>query len=572
MLPYEAFLGLEELKLALSLCSINETLSGVLVFGERGTGKSSLVRSFGRATGVPFLNVPLSATEETLGGLLSNFKGGVVYVDEVNLLPEHLVLVLLSQWDERRFVLIGSMNPEEGDPHPALLERFALCVRTESLKDAKQRVALIKTHLYERRAPLNPSVSLKAFLEERKRRLSGVRASDYVMRLIAETLSVRGIFSNRVELFWLEASKAHAALRGKDEVSAEDVEAVSEMVLRHRTKLPETRKKKEEKQQEKGGERRETEPSKRNSPTSAEAEPEGSKEEEPGAFEAEKPTIPVFKKDKRERKFPVGEVFVPSKRLLGKEEAKRADLSGKSVVYYGLSGRGRFVRGVPWKGEGEISVSATLLNALRRGRRRPRREDLAAKLKLLKGSRLLLFCVDASGSMAAQERMREVKGAIMGFLLSAYQDRDRVALITFRERQATLVLPPTSSVALASKLLKELPVGGSTPLAAALRCLYKTVVTFKKSNPFGRVVALVVTDGRANVGSQEGSPLKEAYEVAKRISQELDWVKFVVIDTEVGPVKLDLAKRLSEHLNALYFTPETIKKDSLLSLALKYFR
>jgi len=230
---------------------------------------------------------------------------------------------------------------------------------------------------------------------------------------------------------------------------------------------------------------------------------------------------------------------------------------------------------VPYKGEGEISLIPTFISAALKqklrgggpGRFVIRREDLKAKLKLVKSSRLVIFCVDASGSMAAEARMRETKGAIMSLLLSAYQKRDRVALMVFRGDKARMVLPPTNSVEQAAKVLTELAVGGSTPLSAALSELHRGLEKLYQKDPWLLATVILITDGRGNV-SLSGKPPREEVEVlAQRLATSFPQTEFVVVDTERGGLRLEMARRLAYLLSARYFTPEALRADRFYEIA-----
>ena len=158
---------------------------------------------------------------------------------------------------------------------------------------------------------------------------------------------------------------------------------------------------------------------------------------------------------------------------------------------------------------------------------------------------LVLFVVDASGSMGSRSRMTAVKGAVLSLLLDAYQRRDKVGLVTFRGADAELALPPTWSVEAAATRLRELPTGGRTPLAAGLLRAHETLRVERVRDPQRRPLLVVVTDGRATAGT-------DAVQRSQRAAVELaaDGVAALVLDCETGRFRMGLAARLAEHLLA----------------------
>ena len=625
--PFSAIVGQEEMKLALLLSAVSREVAGVLLCGEKGTGKSTAARALasllpevGPGQKAPFVNLPLNATEEALlgtidleetfrtgrpiysPGLLVKADQGVLYIDEVNLLPEHLAASLLDVAErglvvvEReglsltlpaRLVLIGSMNPEEGDLSSQLLDRFGLCVMVSGEKDPQRRVEVVKRRLLFER---DPEAFERLYEKEEKalrERLLKARSlyPQVVIPvrfrvLIGELCREARVSGHRADLVLQAAARAYAALHGREEVLFEDIEAVAEMVLVHRRREQEPRAKspekepREDKESKKGEKRIDSPPELREDSRPRPPEREASEEKEGSQASLPPPPEEVKPHEGQDQVFEIGEVF--EIRPLGSTRRRKAqEISGKRLK--SLTQRGRFVRAIIPRGKvRDLALSATLRAAapyqLRRGAGPGRgvvitKNDFREKQRKSKVGHLLLFCVDASGSMAAEARMRETKGAIMSLLLSAYQKRDRVALIVFRGKEAKLVLPPTNSVELAGRLLTDLPVGGSTPLPAALSLVVSFLERALRREPELPVTTFFITDGRGNVSLGQDKPQEEIRRWALILSQRFPQVDFVVVDTETGFVRLEMAKELARILSAKYFTPEALKAERLVRIA-----
>jgi magnesium chelatase subunit D len=195
------------------------------------------------------------------------------------------------------------------------------------------------------------------------------------------------------------------------------------------------------------------------------------------------------------------------------------------------------------------------------------RRDWREKVREKRIGSLILFVVDSSGSMGAQGRMVASKGAVMSLLLDAYQKRDRVAMITFRRREAAILLPPTSSIEVAGRLLREMPVGGRTPLSAALVKAYEVLTPQMRRDPNLRPLAILVTDGKANAGLGEGaSVIAEALQLAERLGHD-SRIRWIVVDTEEQKgVRLGLAQQIAAALHGDYYHIDGLKASDLIDV------
>ncbi|MEB0046641.1 MULTISPECIES: ATP-binding protein [unclassified Pseudomonas] len=273
--PLCAVVGADDLKLALYLTAIDPKIGGVLIEGPRGMAKSTLARGLADllASG-QFVTLPLGATEERLvgtldldaalsqgraqfsPGVLAKADGGVLYVDEVNLLPDHLVDLLLdvaasgtnlierdgiSHRHSAKFVLIGTMNPEEGELRPQLLDRFGLNVALSGQTAPAERGQIIRRRLDFDSDPHGfcadwevQQQSLRERCQQAREALANIPLDDEALAQITERCFAAGVDGLRADLVWLRAARAHAAWRGARTISDEDIDAVAEFALRHR--------------------------------------------------------------------------------------------------------------------------------------------------------------------------------------------------------------------------------------------------------------------------------------------------------------------------------------------------
>jgi magnesium chelatase subunit D len=637
--PFTAIVGQEEMKLALLLNVVAPAVGGVLVTGHRGTGKSTAVRALAdllpqlstvqgcayncdpadadslcddcaarlssgenlkrERKAVPVVELPLGATEDRvcgtidLGralkegvkafepGLLARANRGFLYIDEVNLLEDHLVDLLLdvaatgrsrveregvSAEHPARFVLVGSGNPEEGELRPQLLDRFGLCVEVETEKDLDSRVLIVERREAFDRDPAAFNASAQPEQARLRRRITRAAAlyreveiPRPVLRQVAELCLRLGADGHRGEITLTRAAKALAALEGRREVSTADVRRVAPMSLRHRLRRDPL---------EQGG---------------GSARVERATEEVFGREEAELETAssgdgaqrpPASLKDRGEaadnagldekvRVLPPAEVGLRSDALAQNEQvqtrthkqvsapARRRAGSGGST----FSARGRYAGATPSKSEGaRVALDATLRAAAVSRAVHDRRaqgvniriepglnvspDTLRFKRYRSRSGTLFIFLVDTSGSMA-WNRIEQAQGALAQLLRRSYVNRDRVALVVFRAAGAELLLPPTGSISRARALLDALPVGGATPLASGL--LRALEVARRAASTGARRVRLVIfTDGRANVAltntnNKDGAARRERIRreilsLGASLSQACD--ASVVVDTQ----------------------------------------
>jgi len=547
--PFTAVVGQDEAKLALLLNALDPKIGGVLLRGEKGSAKSTLARGLASLLPgeAPFVELPVGATEDrvvgtldiegALGegtrrfqpGLLAAAHGGVLYVDEVNLLPDHLVDVLLdvaasgintveregiSERHPSQFVLVGSMNPEEGELRPQLLDRFGLAVDVKASTDADERAEAVRRRLA---FDADPTKFATAFDEtELADRLDGVGPAalpadlvEVVTRLCA-SVGAEGL---RADLVICRAAAALAGWEGRDEAAVEDVRRVAALALAHR---------------------------RRRTPFE---EPGISQDEVDEAIDGDGGDDGGAARDRTADSDdpPAGVVALDG--VGGQTSGRRSTVRGT---------RGRLVGDrVPDGPVASLAVGATVRAAAARGAAAVEVEDVREAVREQKAGNLVVLAVDASGSMGVERRMEAVKGAVVGLLLDAYQRRDRVALVTFRDEAADVALRPTGSVEVAQARLRQLPTGGRTPLAAGITAALDVAVRHHGEH---RPLLVVVTDGRHTSGPD---PTEAAAAVRRR------GVRAVVVDAEEGRTRLGLARTLAGTMGATYLTLSELTVEAL---------
>ncbi|QBJ98852.1 VWA domain-containing protein [Rhodococcus sp. ABRD24] len=598
--PFSAIVGQDRLRLALILCAVHPGIGGVLVRGEKGTAKSTVVRALtallpevavGRRARL--VELPVGATEDRVvgsldlekvlrdgerafqPGLLAEAHQGVLYVDEVNLLHDHLVDVLLdasamgrvhierdgvSHSHPARFVLVGTMNPEEGELRPQLLDRFGLAVDVAASRDVDVRMQVVRRRLDYERDPdtfaaryAEQDAELARQISAARDAVAAVELSDTELRRIASLCASFDVEGMRADLVLARTATAHAAWRGADAVTEEDVRVAAELTLPHRRRRdPFDEPGLDEQQLDDALEQADADARAHDEPE-PDPDPDG-----PGAGEAP-PEYPSgeSKNESPEQgssgSGPEGErrVGAPGPQF----RTRMLEIPGVGDGSPGRrsrsrSTRGRSVRTTTEPGHG-LHLVGTLFAAAEHQVTRGRTNgpillaanDVRGSLREGREGNLVLFVVDASGSMAARDRLSAVTGAIVSLLRDAYQRRDKVAVITVRGTGAELVLPPTSSVEVAVRRLRAMKTGGRTPLAEGFLRAREVVLRERVRDPKRRALVVALTDGRAT-GSKDALPR------AKRAAAMLAAasVASIVVDCETGMVRLGLAAELARDL------------------------
>ncbi|CAL9291477.1 MULTISPECIES: putative cobaltochelatase [Streptomyces] len=654
--PFTAVVGQDDLRLALLLNAVSPAVGGVLVRGEKGTAKSTAVRALsalmpevdvvpgcrfscdphspdpgcpdgphepgaGVARPARMVELPVGASEDRLvgaldieralaegvkafePGLLADAHRGILYVDEVNLLHDHLVDLLLdaaamgASYVERegvsvrhasRFLLVGTMNPEEGELRPQLLDRFGLTVEVSASREPDQRVEVVRRRLAHDDDPAgfaarwaDEEAAVRARIAAARELLPSVRLGDGALRQIAATCAAFEVDGMRADIVMARTATALAAWAGRTDVLAEDVRQAALLALPHRRrrnpfdapgldedKLDETLEEFGGQDGDGGGDD-DPDPGP-DGPGGPGGQPEpddapqgdGDAAARPEAGEGGEPRPSGAGEQSPVRAAEPFRTKVLSVPGLGEGVAGRRS---RARTEHGRTTGARRPRGALTKLHLAATVQAAAPHQRARGRSGRglvvRRDDLRQATREGREGNLVLFVVDASGSMAARQRMGAVKGAVLSLLLDAYQRRDKVGLVTFRGAAADVALPPTSSVDAAAARLESLPTGGRTPLAAGLLRAHEVLRVERLRDPARRALVVVVTDGRATGGPE---PVALAGRAARLFAAE--GVASVVVDCESGPVRLGLAGRLADELGGTAVTLDELRADAIAGL------
>jgi magnesium chelatase subunit D len=627
--PFTALVGQDALKTALCLIAVNPSIGGILIRGERGTAKSTAARAlaallphlrvtpgcpfncdpaapwadcphckeFAERTGVevpaPFVDLPLGATEDrVLGtldferalregrrsfqpGLLASAHRGILYIDEVNLLADHLVDVLLDAAalgmntvqregvavvHPSRFLLIGTMNPEEGDLRPQLLDRFGLMIEVTAAREQGLRVEVVRRRLAFEADPeafakswAGEQQALRERIVAARSCLKQVSVAEDILDLISRICCEFAVDGLRADIVMHKAAQARAAFDGRDRVSTEDVRAAAELVLPHRRRR-------------RPFEQPNLDRYKLNDLLAPPRPPSGNGTADEPPDQGEKSSQ---QQEQAQPNAAAEQVFgARAPEMLRKIQISA---SSKPALSHGRrnpapsTAQGRYERAVLDEKPVALAVDATLRSAVRRGgldngTLQVQRSDLHRKERAGKTGTRVLFLVDASGSMATRRRMELVKGVVFRLLEEAYQERDQVGVIAFRGPEAQVLLPFTASVE-AAIALRELPTGGRTPLAHALTLAAQVVQQSRQDAP---ALLIVVSDGKANVplAGTDGDPWQQALAAAAQLAGM--GLTSLVLDSETGFVRSGRARRLAEALAAEYLPLEELSADELV--------
>jgi magnesium chelatase subunit D len=642
-LPFTAVVGQDDARLALLLGAVDPGIGGVLLTGEKGTAKTTLVRGLaallpsisvvakcrfscdpaGPDRGCPdgphppgsaathrparLVELPLGATDDNVTGsldvprvlagagtaeaftpgLLALANRGVLYVDEINLLPDHIVDVLLdaaatgtasveregvSLRHAASFLLVGTMNPEEGELRPQLLDRFGLCVPVVASDDPARRAAVVRARLEHDRSP---AASVKAHesgerdatsrIAAARARLRSVQINDRELLRVTTACAALGVDGMRGDLVTCQAAVAHAAWQQRDEVTGEDVRVAARLALPHRQRRGPF--------DDPGADAARLDealgPDDPGDSGGPDDDGGGDGPDGDGGGGGESPDAASNQTGgggPSHRAEPAAEADGPGPARPAPTGISAPPAAAFRVRHFQASGLGSGHEGRRSGSRGPHGRPIASIRSSHRPELLPTMRaavlarpgaaftvtpgDLRTSLRRGRESNLIVLLLDTSGSMAARRRSAAVTTAALSLLGDAYRRRDRVALLTFRDTGATVVVPPTASVELAARRLRDLPVGGRTPLAAGLEAARQLIRREGWRDPARRPIVVLVTDGRATgpAGAGTGDAVTQARRAAGALARAR--ATSIVVDAEEGPVRLGLAGDIARHLNA----------------------
>jgi len=650
-IPFTSIVGQDDMKFALILNAINPRIGGVLIRGDKGTAKSTAVRAladlleniqvvsdcpfncnpenpedmcdlcFEKSQSkqinsvekkTPVVDLPLGATEDRVvgslnveraikegikalePGILAAANRGILYIDEVNLLDDHVADVLLdsaamgvniveregvSVAHPSKFILVGTMNPEEGEIRPQLLDRFGLQVSVVGIEDVDQRMQIAKMAEAFDADPdgfaaksQGSQAEMKEKISEARKLLRQVSMSDDLLRSIASTCIDLGVKTHRAEIVITRTAKTIAAFDGRTEVNSEDVKKAMQLALAHRMRSrpfepPTLNKDKLEKSmQQHQHEHQQQNPKQQKKQEQQPQQPDENQDAK--QTQASQPQEQVFEIG---TPIDVRAINMPRKR----DRIARRKTGGRRMNTLALRNRGRYLRQrMPQEGK-DIAIDATIRAAapyqkVRFGPNaiRVKSEDIREKERVGKTSAVVLFVVDASGSMGAMQRMESAKGAVLSLLMDSYQKRDKIGMVAFKGKDAELILPPCSSVDLALSRLQELPTGGKTPLSAGLSRALQLLQGELRKDEETKPMMVLISDGRANVG-MGGKIRDELMEISERSKQM--GVHTLVIDTEVVEssfmdMRLGYCHEIADTCGGKYYPISSLSPEALYNI------
>ncbi len=615
--PFSAIIGQEAMKKALLLNVVNPKIGGVLINGEKGTAKSTAVRALSPLIDKKIVEMPLSISEDRLVGSIDmekTLEGGsvyfeegvlkkadqnILYVDEVNLLQDYIIDILLdvsangmnrieregvSFSHQSDFILVGTMNREEGELRAHFLDRFGLYVNIQGEKDPRVRVDILKNrHAYEENRQVfcqsfrDQETKFKGLISEAKERMKQIIVTEENLQKIISLCLQANVMGHRADLVMEQTAKAIAALNGRIEINDQDIEEAAFFALMHRQNERSPQQQEEEKtdSQEPEEEQQENQPEPEDDDAPSEEEnphpeqdEEKQSEKDDNNKEQPKPGKPQTENFEIGQDFKLKDFGHRSDRRVRRGQGKRTNSRSASKS-------GRYIFTTMQRKNNDLALDATIRAAAPfQGQRKSngmainiREEDIREKVRQKKIANLLVFVVDASGSMGANQRMVETKGAIMSLLKDAYVKRDKICLVAFRGEEAQVLLPPTRSVERGYKLLENMEIGGKTPLNAGLTKGIQVIKSELKKAPELMPMMIVITDGKGNVSlADDKKPKAELFEIGEKI-REFKHINTMVIDIEKqGMMRFGIAKELAGMMNSEYRAMDELNSDKILTM------
>ncbi len=605
--PFSAIVGNDRPKGALRCALSSPDISSMLICGPKGSGKTVLARSASGIGGSGTVTVPLNATEDGIfggmdledtlrdgrvrssAGLLARADGNILLMENINLFPEHIVHQVLnaaetrasvverdgiSEYRESCFLLIATMDAEEGGLSDHLLDRFDICVFMDRTEDESLRAEIVGRRMAYESDPAGFSdmyaeadAAVASEIAKARSRVRFTRVPEGYCGAISEVCTRLNVAGHRGDIAVMNASCAIAALDDRDFANLDDLKEAAAICLEHRRNDPDESQEQEQQEQEPPEPPEQPDEGEgQDDDTESQTPPEDGPEEEPDD-RPDLPPPPVPPEPSQEEVFSIGDVYrvidyMPKERVpqtgsrAGRHtETASNDMNGRCIGYRIPQGRVRDIAltasiraAAPYQILRDHSELAVVL----------KRDDLREKVRERRQGRNILFLVDGSGSIGAQKRMVAVKGAILSMLRDAYQKRDSIGMAVFRTDHAEEVLPLTRSILKAYHVLSEIPTGGRTPLTHGLIKGHEILREHisRDCSP----VMVILSDGRCNVSYTPGlKPFDEMISTARALSDL--GIRFIVIDTEFGRLRFGMALDLCRALNGTYLKLEDLNAD-----------
>lgn len=595
--PFSAIVENGLAKDAIRCALASPDILSLLICGPKGTGKSVIARSVSTiCSDKNIVVIPAGSTEDQIFGgvdieetiktgkrcvsdnILRRADGNILLAENINLMPSSLALQLLNvvesgineiERDGISFIqpcdtlLIATADAEEAPLSEHILDRFDICVFAENIDSEESRYeVVVRRSAYER----NPAEFVSKYRDDDSKisdnisraetRVRYTRVPDGYISAISEVCAQLNVVGHRGDISVMNASRAFAALNGRDVTNLDDLKLAAAICLEHRRRDP------DESNEPQKGRNESDDGGKEDSPESdghpSEGEPDSSDGPSETSNSNEQSPPPTGQSDGQEEIFSIGESF----RIADFMPDERCRLSQKGSGKHSPSATddrmGRCIGSrIPSGSIDDIDLLASIRvaapNQIYRDRKglavALERRDIREKVRQKRRGRDILFLVDGSGSLGAQRRMVAVKGAILSMLTDAYQKRDSIGMAVFRMDRAEEVLPLTRSILKAYKVLADIPTGGRTPLTHGL---LKGFEILNKNREDGQSpVMIILSDGRCNVPFSVGSdPVGEMLSVASSLADSD--IRFIVIDTEIGRMRFGLALELCKALNGTY--------------------
>ena len=614
--PFTAVLGMEDAKRAMECVLVNPNVKTVMIRGGQGSAKTVLARSVGRISGRRIINIPVNVSEEQLfggmdidatikqgkavmqPGLLSQADGNILYVDDVNLMDQRILMSLLNSVLDGRVVLeregvsaeynvdtalIATMNPVDSDVSSHVLDRFDLCAYADFPETEEGRAEILRRNADFQKDPASfierykeEEDALVAKIERARKLLPLVSISDDLVGVCVE-LAVKVLADgHRGDIAMINTAKALAALNDRDEVMKKDVEEAAMLCLAHRRNYVQEPPPEPPEPPEDQDDQDEDPPEDQDDDDKDDDQEDEDDDQDQDDQDDQEQTPPPdidLQQLMDEMVFEIGDQFRvidylnDGNRKVSKTSAKK----GRRMMVESSDSSGRYARSrIPAEKTHDIAFDATVRAAAPYQRQREKtglainiqKQDVREKVREMRAGCTILFLVDASGSLGVRKRMTAVKGAVLSMLRDSYVKRDRIGMMAFRRDSAELVLPPTRSVEYSYRKLEEMPTGGKTPLGEALMTVNQYMTSYSRAHVGEMCYIVIITDGRANVALNEGADAnKEVLKLAEDMA--IPQVKWIVIDASAGFIRFDNAEKLAQALEATYFRLEDLNADRL---------